>query len=63
MKDAKQTAVDFELKALDIATELTVAKLNRSSPSNSNSEVGKNIGKMFLAIHKEVSSAFKDLED
>lgn len=50
--------VDFELESIKIAKELTIAKLQSSSPNATNTEVGTRIGEMFLAIHEEVQKSF-----
>ncbi|GGD04873.1 hypothetical protein [Enterococcus wangshanyuanii] len=58
MKENTNTQVDFEWQAIQIAKELTVAKLSNASVASSTEEVGEHIGKMFLAIHKEVKKSF-----
>lgn len=41
----------IEQRAFDVAKEITIAKLSKSSPNNSNKEVGELIGEMFQAIY------------
>lgn len=58
MKENSNTAVDFEWQSIQIAKEITIAKLQTSAPNSSDAVAGKKIGEMFLAIHEEVTKAF-----
>lgn len=41
-----------EITALNIAKEITIAKLSSSAPSNTNKNIGVEIAEMFAAIYK-----------
>ena len=49
----------IEQRAFDVAKEITIAKLSKSSPNNSNKEVGELIGEMFQAIYLKVLETAK----
>lgn len=42
--------------AMDLAKEITIAKLSNSAPGSSNEESGKQIGNMYEAIYNKIYS-------
>ncbi|MBL1228191.1 hypothetical protein IW492_02955 [Enterococcus sp. BWB1-3] len=54
--------VDVKLKAIEIAKEITIAKLATSAPQTTDEAAGTKIGQLFLAIHSEVEKAFNESE-
>ncbi|MGY3666628.1 MAG: hypothetical protein ACXAHE_23150 [Roseburia sp. 1XD42-69] len=45
---------DTQKYAAEIAKDIVIAKLSNSSPSATNADAGKNIGKMFEAVYNAV---------
>ncbi|EOL45766.1 hypothetical protein [Enterococcus caccae] len=58
MKEISNTSIDFEWQSIQIAKELTIAKLNSASATTTNADVGKHIGEMYLSIHEAVQKSF-----
>lgn len=44
----------IELNALNIAKEITIAKLSQSSPTATSAKTGESIGSMFVEIYKAI---------
>lgn len=49
-----------EKYALEIAKEITIAKLSKSAPTHTDQEAGKKIGEMLKAIYSETLAIIKD---
>ncbi len=51
---------NLEKYALEIAKEITIAKLSKSAPTTSDKEAGKQIGEMLKAIYSETLAIIKN---
>ena len=49
-----------EKYALEIAKDITIAKLSKSAPTHSDKESGEKIGEMFKAIYEKTLDIIKD---
>ncbi len=53
----------YEPTALNIAKEITVAKLSTASPPGTNKKIGEDIGEMFAEIYNAVLAVMSDSEE
>lgn len=53
----------YNITALDIAREITVAKLSTASPPGTNKKIGEDIGEMFAEIYNAVLAVMSDSEE
>lgn len=53
----------YDLTALNIARDITIAKLSAASPPAANKKTGEDIGEMFAEIYNAVLAVMTDSEE
>lgn len=53
----------YKLEALNIAKEITIAKLANSSPNSSGKEPGERIGEMLTSIYNATVAIMDDIKE